>query len=650
MAKYTLANDPNYILFNGIPGTLTAGEAFAFRKTSVKQLRTFIDTGTIEFVFLDDKDQPFLYYDLIDPGTGHPFISLLNAQTTILTWLNQLAGVESTFLGVWDAATNTPILANGGYWDANNISIPNVLAPAKSFFIVDVAGTTLIDGVNNWLVGDIVKTTGSQWVRIPLSITVTAINVFLDNTTLPQPEWAGITNVQAGIEHIVATAVHDLKDLTSVDPTLAPTDKQVLEFNSISGKWEAVTLQGGRTLINALSIIDGTNETLPAYGNGIYIIDVGTTASWVPVGTAVGDVLTRSGLNSFTITLAMALETPGSYEVEYQYSAGKAGSITNYVWDGTVWSPYNAYAPATALLPINVSNPIGDITAGFTAADLKARSISSLLDDMLFKTIYVAPLIPTLALTAGANQERGSNITGTSTVTYTQRGGGPVTTYSILAIYNAIVQATQTGAGPSIPNVNLGNINGYPMKTNPVTNQVSQVQYSVNYSNGPIPTDNKGNTHPADQILAGSLSVTSTWTARYPAWWDTSISAYGVATPDLTNLAIPPTVTESNLRALINTTLFTGNLTQQTYTIHPGDITVLVALPPGITMSTSELNVAGSWLDFSDLKTHSVIVSVLAADSTTPKNYTVYYARSVAAPSFTTQQDFRFTTIGTVTP
>ena len=646
---YTLANDPNYILFNGILGTETAGEEFAFRKTSIKQLRTYVSMDTIEFVFLDDRDVPFLYYNLIDPGTGHPFISLLNAQITILTWLNQLAGVESAFLGVWDASSNIPMLASGGYWDASNIGIPNVLAPAKSFFIVDVAGTTLIDGVNNWLVGDIVKTTGSQWVRIPLSITVTAINVFLDTTTLPQPEWASIHNIQAGIEHIVATAVHDLKDLTSVDPALAPTDKQVLQFDSITGKWKAITLPGGRTLINAIAILDGTNSVLPAYGNGIYVLDKGTSAPWVPVGALVGDVLTRVG-GGFVILLAMATKTPGSYEVQYQYSAGKAGSITNYVWDGTVWSPYDAYAPATALLPINVSNPIGDITSVFTAADLKNRSISSLLDDMLFKTVYTPPLVPTLALTAGSNLERGTNITGTAIVTFAQRGGGPVTTYSIGAIYNSVVQATQAGVGPSIPNVILSNINGYAMKANPITNQLSQVQYSVNYSNGPTPVDNKGNTYPADQILAGSLSTLSTWTARYPSWWDSSMNSYGVAAVDLTNLTVPPTVTEANIRALAVTVLYTGNLVQQTSTIHAGDVTILVALPPGIVMSNSELNVAGSWLDFSDLRTHSIIVSVLAADSTTPKNYTVYYARSVAGPSFTINQDFRFTTTGTVTP
>jgi hypothetical protein len=649
MAKYTLVNDPNYILFNGIINTSTEGEAFAFRKTSVKQLRTYVETGTISFVHLDDTDSPFYYYDLIDPVTGHPFVSLSSARIIILSWLNGTGGIDNEFLGVWDASLNDPMLGNGGYWDATGIHIANVLAAAKSFFIVDVAGSTSIDGNNTWVVGDIIKTTGSQWVRIPEVNATTAINVVLDNTYLPQPEWALISNVQAGIEHIVSTAVHDLKDLTSIDPSLTPTDKQVLEFNSISGKWEAVTLAGGRTLINAIAILDGTNSILPAYGDGIYVLAIGTSAPWVPIGSVVGDVLTRVGA-VFVITIPMVIQTPGSYEVQYQYSAAKANSITNYVWDGTEWSPYDAYEPATALLSINVSNPVGDITAGFTAADLKARSISSLLDDMLFKTIYVAPLVPTLTLTTGANQERGSNITGTSTVSFNQRGGGPVTTYSILGIYNSTVQATQAGAGPSIPNVNLGNINGYPMKTNPVTNQVSQVQYSTNYSNGSIPVDNKGNTHPADQILAGSLSVTSTWTARYPVWWDSATGSYGVAPGDLTDLSVPPTVIEANIRSLANTTLFTGNLTQQTSTIHAGDVTILVALPPGITMSTSELNVAGSWLDFSDLRTHSITVSVLAADSTTPKNYTVYYARSVAGSSFTITQDFRFTTTGTVTP
>ena len=649
MAKYTLADDPNYILFNGIINTPTQGESFAFRKTSVKELRTIVTYDTISFIHLDDTDSPFFYYDLIDPATGYPFVSLLNAKITILSWLNELAGIESQFLGVWEAGTNSPMLADGGYWDANNIHIANTLAPAKSFFIVDEAGSTMIDGNNTWNVGDIIKTTGSQWMRIPETITVTAINVFLDNTHLPQPEWAAIHDAQAGIEHIVNTAVHELKDLTDIDLLLAPTDKQILRYNLADTRFEAQDLPGGRTLINALSILDGTNTSLPVYGNGVYVLDVGTSAYWVPAGALVGDVLTRTS-GSFTILYAMAAQTPGSYEVQYQYSAGKANSISNYVWDGTEWEPYDAYAPATALLPIAVSNPIGDITAIYTAADLKARSISSLIDDMLFKTVYTPPVIPTLSLTGGINKERGSAIGGTATVTFTQRGGGPVTTYSILAIYNSAVQATQAGAGPSIPNVNLNSINGYTLKINPTTNELSQVQYSVNYAAGPIPTDNKGNAHPADQILAGSLSTTSTWTARYPFWWASVIGTYGVVPGDLTNLSVPPTVVESDVRALANTALFLSNVTQQTFTIHASDVTILVALPPGITMTNSELNVAGSWLDYSDLRTHSITVSILAADSTTPKNYTVYYARSVAGPNFSISQDVRFTTSGTVTP
>src|ERR1035437_236833 len=228
MAKYTIADDPLYILFNGIINTPTEGEAFAFRKHSVKELRAIVATDKIIFGHLDDTDSPFFYYDLIDPTTGHAFADLLTAKIVILSWLNEIAGVESQFLGVWDAGTNDPVLANGGYWGT-----PSVRAPAKSFFIVDGAGSTMVDGTNNWVVGDIVKTTGSQWIRIPESITVTAINVFLDDTSLPV-DFAGITNVQAGIEHIAITAVKELKDLSDVDPLLAPADKQILRYNIIT--------------------------------------------------------------------------------------------------------------------------------------------------------------------------------------------------------------------------------------------------------------------------------------------------------------------------------------------------------------------------------------------------------------------------------
>ena len=88
MAKYTITDDQKYILFDGILGTPTAGERFAFRKQCIKQVRTAVTTDAIHLIHLDDMDSPFMYYDLVDPSTGHEFASLSACKDTFLLLLN----------------------------------------------------------------------------------------------------------------------------------------------------------------------------------------------------------------------------------------------------------------------------------------------------------------------------------------------------------------------------------------------------------------------------------------------------------------------------------------------------------------------------------------------------------------------------------
>lgn len=59
------------------------------------------------------------------------------------------------FVANWDASTNTPSITSGSASSANQ----------GYFYIVTTAGTTTVDGVSTWNVGDIIQSSGSQWVR-----------------------------------------------------------------------------------------------------------------------------------------------------------------------------------------------------------------------------------------------------------------------------------------------------------------------------------------------------------------------------------------------------------------------------------------------------------------------------------------------------
>ena len=61
---------------------------------------------------------------------------------------------NSSYQGTWNANTNTPSITTGSA-SSSNIGY---------FYIVNVAGTTTVDGLSTWNVGDIIYSNGTSWL------------------------------------------------------------------------------------------------------------------------------------------------------------------------------------------------------------------------------------------------------------------------------------------------------------------------------------------------------------------------------------------------------------------------------------------------------------------------------------------------------
>lgn len=72
----------------------------------------------------------------------------------IIQDLQSSAGVLD-YKGVWNATTNVPELSNSGGGGEQN-----------DFYIINVAGTTEIDGEDDWKIGDWIVNNGTQWNKI----------------------------------------------------------------------------------------------------------------------------------------------------------------------------------------------------------------------------------------------------------------------------------------------------------------------------------------------------------------------------------------------------------------------------------------------------------------------------------------------------
>lgn len=76
------------------------------------------------------------------------------------------------YQGTWNAATNTPTLGNGGAGGAKG-----------DYYVVSVAGSTSIDGITDWQVGDWIVNNGTVWEKVDNSEPPLSTTLSIGNTT-----------------------------------------------------------------------------------------------------------------------------------------------------------------------------------------------------------------------------------------------------------------------------------------------------------------------------------------------------------------------------------------------------------------------------------------------------------------------------------
>lgn len=125
--------------------------------------------------------------------------------------VNQIPAVFTggmTYVGTWDASTNTPTLTSGAGTKGN-------------LYKISVAGTTNLDGITVWSVGDEVVFDGTTWDKIEGQNNVSSVNGRVGVITLTKSDIPGsvgkfAANIPAIIAGIAIVIAHGLgnADLT----------------------------------------------------------------------------------------------------------------------------------------------------------------------------------------------------------------------------------------------------------------------------------------------------------------------------------------------------------------------------------------------------------------------------------------------------
>lgn len=210
--------------------------------------------------------------NLIPSQTGNSG-KFLTTNGTALSWSSVAGGL--TYQGTWNASTNTPTLASStgtnGY-----------------YYIVATAGSTNLNGITDWQIGDWLMFNGTVWQKIDQSNLVTSVNgqtgaVSVGTVTSVSALTLGTTgtDLTSTVANSTTTPV-----ITLNVPTASATNRGVLS----SADWTTFNNKGSGTVTS----VSGTTGRITSTGGATPVLDLtsgvataGTTgsASLIPVIT-----------------------------------------------------------------------------------------------------------------------------------------------------------------------------------------------------------------------------------------------------------------------------------------------------------------------------------------------------------------------------
>lgn len=244
------------------------------------------------------------------------------------------------YKGTWNANTNTPTLASG-------------VGTKGDYYVVSVAGTTTLDSISNWGIGDWAVFNGSVWQRVEGGADLNGVNLSVTGTS-----------TLSGLTASTALALNASKEVVSVTNTgsgnnVLATSPQIAT-PTLTGDVSMTT--GNLVVVTAGKGIDFSADPHAA-GMTSELFDDYEEGTWT-----VGVTPETSG----SVTLYSAYST-GSYT-----KVGRLVTVSGFIYVQSLSSPVGALKVTGLPYAISGGDPIGRGAGSVSGTGLTAGATTSL--------------------------------------------------------------------------------------------------------------------------------------------------------------------------------------------------------------------------------------------------------------------------------
>jgi len=323
----------------------------------------------------------------------------VNAQGQITSVTNVSTNAPS-YQGTWNASTNTPTLTSS-------------VGTQGYYYVVSVAGTTSLNGVADWSVGDWAIFSGGVWEKIPgsnsesftslttVNLAVTGLTGYMyangsgnvtASTTIPTSSLSGTINLTTQVSNTlpVANGGTGVTVSTGANSVVLRDSNVNTSINILYSGFTNVAAAGTTTTLTASSTPNwvvtgsgGQTYKLPdatTLSNGvIYTFNNNQTSGSITVTNNSGTTITTIGSGGF-VTIILLTNSIAAGTWDYHFDAPSnaswttntlswAGSITNTTWNGVavgaIYGGTSQTAYATGdILYASATNTLSRLPAG----------------------------------------------------------------------------------------------------------------------------------------------------------------------------------------------------------------------------------------------------------------------------------------------